>query len=57
MIAVGNRVRHPKFGIGTVLELRKHNGAMVDFSDHSGVLVRVVRIDGLEVVDGKEKEK
>tara|TARA_B100000131_G_C17960875_1_gene550372 strand:+ start:138 stop:311 length:174 start_codon:yes stop_codon:yes gene_type:complete len=56
MISVGTRVRHPKFGIGTVLELRKYGGMMVDFSSKGGVLVRVVHKASLEVVDGKKEE-
>ena len=56
MILVGCRVRHPKFGSGKVLELRKYNGVMVDFSDRQGVLVRVVHVSNLEVIDGTEEE-
>jgi len=48
---VGHRVWHPKLGKGIILEFRKYNGVMVDFSDSSGVLVRVVKLEDLEFID------
>ena len=46
----GDRVNHPKLGNGIILELCKYGGALVNFSDSSGVLVRVVHITSLEAI-------
>tara|TARA_B100001250_G_C19101695_1_gene487178 strand:- start:46 stop:198 length:153 start_codon:yes stop_codon:yes gene_type:complete len=46
----GERVHHPRLGDGIILELRKYGGAMVDFSDSSGVLVRIVKLCDLEEI-------
>ena len=50
---VGTLVRHPSLGTGKILEFRKHDMALVDFSDRSGVLVRKVRLIDLEEIDDK----
>ncbi len=48
---LGDRVKHPRLGVGIILQFCKHDGVMVNFSDKSGVLVRVVYIHDLEEVD------
>ena len=55
-MTVGSRVKHPKLGTGCILEFRKYNGVLVNFSNKQGVLVRVVHKKDLEVIDGTEKE-
>lgn len=47
---MGDRVNHPKLGIGTIIELCKYSAAMVNFSDDTGVLVRVVKLSDLEEI-------
>lgn len=39
---IGDWVKHSKLGIGKILEFCKYGGLLVDFSNKSGVLVRVV---------------
>ena len=51
MTLVGARVYHPKLGYGVIIELKKYNGVMVDFSNSSGVLVRVCHLSSLEIID------
>ena len=52
----GSRVKHPRLGTGRILEFRKYNGVLVNFSNKQGILVRVVHKKDLEVIDGTEEE-
>ena len=49
-MSIGDRVRHPRLGDGTIIELCKYEMALVDFSDVSGVLVRIARLIDLEKI-------
>ena len=49
-VKIGSRVKHPKLGEGFVIEFCKHGGVRVDYSNDSGVLVRVSHRDSLEVI-------
>ena len=48
---IGSRVRHVRLGDGTVIAFCKYGGVLVDYSDDTGVLVRVSHKDSLEVID------
>lgn len=48
---VGMRVKHPRLGEGTILELCKHGGLLVDFTNKQGVLVRVVHSGSVIILD------
>lgn len=48
---IGSRVRHARLGDGTVIAFCKYDGVLVDYSDDTGVLVRVSHKDSLEVID------
>ena len=48
---IGSRVRHARLGEGTVVALCKYGGVLVDYSDDTGVLVRVSHKESLEVID------
>ena len=50
---VGNVVKHKKTGnIGIIHEfMKKNNGALVDFSDKTGVMFRWVNINDLEIIN------
>ena len=50
---VGDLVRHPRLGDGKILEFRKYQMALVDFSDKTGVMVRKVRLKDLENINDK----
>ena len=47
----GTRVKHPRLGLGVIIQFCRYDGVMVNFSDKSGVLVRVVNKHDLEEVD------
>ena len=53
---VGSRVKHPRLGLGSILEFGKYGAVLVNFSNKDGVLVRAVHKSNLEVIDGTEKE-
>ena len=48
---VGDRVKHPRLGFGTILAFCKYGGVLIDYSDDRGVLVRVSHKDTLEVIN------
>ena len=50
---IGSRVRHHRLGEGVILEFCKYGGVLVNFSDDTGILVRVVKLADLEVINGK----
>lgn len=47
---VGDRVKHARLGEGTIIDLCKYEGVMVDYSDDRGVLVRVSHKSSLEIL-------
>ena len=48
---VGDRVKHPRLGIGTIIAFCKYGGVLIDYSNDKGVLVRVSHRDTLEVIN------
>lgn len=48
---VGDRVKHPRLGIGTIIAFCKYGGVLIDYSNDKGVLVRVSHRDTLEVLN------
>jgi len=50
-VKIGSRVKHGRLGKGTILAFCKYDGVLVDFSDDTGVLVRVSHKDSLEVIN------
>ena len=51
---VGDRVRHPRLGIGTII-IKGKCGYLIDFSSPEGVVVRGSRPEQLELIDDKER--
>ena len=51
---VGDRVRHPKLGIGTIIIVGKR-GYLIDFSSPEGVVVRGSSPELLELIDEQER--
>ena len=48
---IGDTVIHTRRGwIGKILSFQKNGGVIVDLSDKSGVMCRVIHIDNLEIV-------
>lgn len=47
---IGSRVKHARLGFGIVLDFCKYGGVLVNYSDDTGVLVRVSHRDSLEVL-------
>lgn len=47
---IGSRVKHERLGYGTVVAFCKYGGVLVDYSDDTGVLVRVSHRDTLEII-------
>ena len=47
---IGSRVKHARLGLGIVLDFCKYGGVRVNYSDDTGVLVRVSHRDSLEVL-------
>ena len=48
---IGSRVRHRTLGVGVILDFCKYGGVLVDYTDDTGVLVRVSHRDTLELLD------
>jgi len=48
---IGTRVKHPRLGLGVIIEFQKYGGVMVNFSDSDGVLVRIVHERDLEIMN------
>ena len=48
---IGDRVKHPRLGKGTIIAFCKYDGILVDYSNDKGVLVRVSHKDSLEVLN------
>ena len=49
-VKIGSRVKHARLGFGIVLDFCKYGGVLVNYSDDTGVLVRVSHRDSLEVL-------
>ena len=49
---IGDRVKHPRLGVGVIIEFCKYGGVLVNYSNDRGVLVRVSHRDTLEKLDG-----
>ncbi len=45
----GTKIIHPTLGEGIILELRKYQMALVDFSTDKGVMVRKIRLQDVKV--------
>ena len=47
----GDIVYHLKLGSGTVIKVCKYGGLMIDYSDKTGVMVRISHKDSVERID------
>jgi len=47
----GDIVTHSKLGRGKVLKVCKYGGLMIDYSDSTGVMVRVSHEDSVDKID------
>jgi len=54
-VNVGDRVIHPRLGMGTILEIGTR-GCIVDYSNEEGVLVRGTSFHDLTLVKQDEQE-